>query len=172
MKRALRLLAVLNGCLIFSLGAWCLPSRAMAEEPAAVTEHQNPPSQERIDAAMRLLEIKGAREGAIKGCLAGLEQQRSINPALTESLYLALKEEMTSDENIDAFVLMLATNFAVRFATGELNELAAFYGTPLGKRLAAEETDLALEVMESGRKWGAKLGEKVDKAMLKKKDLR
>ena len=172
MKIHTRLFAGVIGCLILPISFCLLIRNATAEEATVSSQLQDPPSQERLDAATRLMEVKGARQQAITGCLAGLERQRTVNPAFSEALYLALKKEMTTDENIDALIQMLASNFAKRFTVDELDALSAFYATPLGKRIASEEANLSIAGMQAGQKWGRELGEKVDKAMLKKKDLR
>ena len=166
------LITVISGFLVLWVCSLPLPATAAGEEPAGTVAKEDQPPKESVDAALQLLKIKGSRQQAIKACLGELDQQRSTNPALTRSLYLALKEEMTSDENIDAFILLIAHNFAKRFTVEELNELSVFYGSPIGKRVASEEAGLALEGMETGRQWGMKIGQKVEKALQKNRDLR
>ena len=147
---------------------FCWSGMSKAEDPI---NWQDPPSDERLEAAKAVLEIKGARQQMKNACILGLDSQMKTNPSMSKALYEGLKQEMTKDENIDTLLSITAASLAKRFNIDELKELGAFYATPLGKRLSAEEAAIAVEGVEAGMKWGTELGGRVDKALRKKKDL-
>ena len=69
---------------------------------------------------------------------------------------------------------MLARNYAERFNEKELREALAFYRSPLGKKLVAEEPKALEETMKSADAWSRKLADEVVeklRAELKKRGL-
>ena len=53
--------------------------------------------------------------------------------------------------------------YAARFTADELNQLIAFYRTPIGHRLADEQATIGIESMRAGQIWGAEVGAQVAK---------
>lgn len=99
-----------------------------------------------------------------------MEEQRSTG-ALSKELFDGLKAEMTKPENLEVLMDSIAASMARRFSTEELDGLAAFYRTALGKRVAEEEAGLAIDGMQAGSIWGQKLGERVARNLSKSKGL-
>ncbi len=57
-----------------------------------------------------------------------------------------------------------AAIWAGRLTVGELRELAAFYATPLGRKLLAVTPETTMEALRFGQAWGARVaGEAVSK---------
>lgn len=54
--------------------------------------------------------------------------------------------------------LAISRNWAQRFSKRELKEIAAFYATPTGTKLAKQNTELIAAGLEEARKWGAEIG--------------
>lgn len=54
--------------------------------------------------------------------------------------------------------LAISRNWAQRFSERELKEISAFYATPIGTKLAKQNTELIAAGLEEARKWGAEIG--------------
>lgn len=58
---------------------------------------------------------------------------------------------------IDSIVPLYATHFS----TAELTQLKAFYDSPIGRRLIAEQGPLQQESAQLGMRWGGRIGSQV-----------
>jgi hypothetical protein len=52
----------------------------------------------------------------------------------------------------------LAPVYAARFSKAELDQLLAFYESPVGRHVAAEQPAIAQESQQLGLRWGARMG--------------
>ena len=65
----------------------------------------------------------------------------------------------------------LALIYARHFTLQELEQLTAFYRTPLGQRMANESGAIGMEASESGQRWGATLAMRVMGEMIEKGEM-
>lgn len=129
---------------------------ALATATAAVAQPAQPPDSVRAGAARQLLVLMGAADAALSVMEAQLPAQQAAMPQVpaefwTEFMSLAKRD---LGQLVEAMVPMYAT----RFSLEELGALTAFYGSPVGQRMATLQPELAKEAAAVGQQWGARLG--------------
>lgn len=136
--------------------------------PAAAQNAASPESQE---AARALVEAMGMREqvgtmlGQMRGLLVQSIQQQSPNAPQGEAArvvdeFLMPEFQARSGEIAEA----TAEIWAARLTAAELRELAAFYATPLGRKLLGAIPEVTAEALRFGQAWGARVaGEAIAK---------
>jgi hypothetical protein len=135
---------------------WGLPAQAQtAPDPQAVAH------------ARQLLLAMGAElqfDTAIKTMLGGLgEQLRRQHPAHAATISevfgrMAEKFLARKGEALD----MIAPVWAEKFNIAEMNEIAAFYKTPIGTKLLAVQPEIAQRSMMMGMSWGERIGKEAE----------
>lgn len=83
---------------------------------------------------------------------------------IPEEFWAEFKREIDAKELIN----MTAEIYAKHFTAQELDELIAFYKTPIGKKLIEKLPIITSESMEKGQAWGANLGQKVMQSLIEK----
>jgi len=82
-------------------------------------------------------------------------------PQVPEQLWEEIKQEFSADALID----MIAPVYDKYYSHEEIQELIAFYESPIGKKLV-ERTPLVMqESMAVGQKWGYEVAEKIMKKL-------
>ena len=61
----------------------------------------------------------------------------------------------------------LAAIYAHKFSTRELQEITAFYNSPIGRKRVNSQVAIITESSAIGQRWGARLGEAVAKELIK-----
>ncbi len=125
---------------------------ALATPAAAQQRPTFAPSH--MAAARDLLQAMQVEKTALASARAMLEQQLAANPAMApyRATMLEWAESLfTTPEAMDAFAAM----YAEAFPEEDLRQLAAFYRTPLGTRLASRQGEMA----RRGAEVGARLAE-------------
>jgi hypothetical protein len=151
--------------LVLALAAFAVPVCAQQPSPAALA------------AARELMEVKGVKNLVEPVAIGVIEQTKSVilqtNPGLTKDLdevgaqlraeYAPRTAELTNE---------IVRLYAQRFTEQELKEAVAFYRTPTGKKMLAEEPKILDESYVRIRQWANKLQEEVTgrvRAELKKR---
>lgn len=129
---------------------------ALATATAAVAQPAQPPDSARSGAARQLLVLMGAADAVLSVLEAQLPAQQAAMPQVpaefwTEFMSLAKRD---LGQLVEAMVPMYAT----RFGLEELAALTSFYGSPVGRRLAMLQPELAKEAAAVGQQWGERLG--------------
>jgi len=141
--------------LLLAAAAFALLAPATATaQPAASPPAIAPapaPSPSHMAAAHELLGVIRMDEAAMAGLMVSLEQQVRVNPSLGE--FRGVMEEwgwsvFTSEAAREAFAAL----YAEEFSEGDLRELAAFFRTPVGQRLAERQGRLAMRGAEVGER--------------------
>ena len=124
------------------------------------------PSASAVSTAKELLSAKGAMS-IYDPLVNGIVEKAKLvflrtNPTLSKDLnevaaklraeYAPRLAEVTNDT---------AKLYAMRFSEQELKEALAFYKSPLGRKLLAEEPAIAEQSMKSASSWAEKLSEEV-----------
>lgn len=112
----------------------------------------------------QLLKRMHAAESVLTGMEAGLESQRRTNPGIPEIFWTTFMTRAKQD--IPALLERLVPIYASRFSAAELEQLIAFYATPLGQRYAAESAPISIALAKAGQMWGAELGADVAKELV------
>jgi hypothetical protein len=97
--------------------------------------------------------------------LAGIEQgfapeaEQSNTPGLPAGFLDSVR--VRARQNIGVFVERLVPVYDSLYTAGEIDQLIAFYLTPLGQRVVATQAALAAATAEAGRQWGMELAAQV-----------
>lgn len=104
-----------------------------AAAPAAAQPGQGEPSASEVRAARELLEVSRTRENFIEAMELGMEQggMMELTPAVREALRKFMNEHLAYDDLEPDFIRL----YTDVFTEEELRGLAAFYRTPLGRRV-------------------------------------
>ena len=142
--------------LAFALVLAAFVGSAQAQQPSATA----------LTTAKELITTKGA--GAMfEPVVAGVvEQVKSVflrtNPMLSKDLNeVALKLRADYAPRGAEILNDMAKVYATRFTEQELKDALAFYKSPLGSKLLAEEPKILDEGMRSAQTWANKLSEEV-----------
>jgi hypothetical protein len=150
--------AVCAVMLAFALVLTAFVGSAQAQQPT--------PSASALTTAKELITTKGAAaifEPVVTGVV---EQVKSVflrtNPMLSKDLNeVALKLRADYAPRGAEILNDMAKLYATRFTEQELKDALAFYKSPLGSKLLAEEPKILDEGMRSAQTWANKLSEEV-----------
>lgn len=107
---------------------------------AAPAAAQGEPTPGQMAAAMDLLEASNTRENFVRGMEIGMEQggMGKLSPAVRK----ALRDFMAAHFRYEEMEPEFARAYADVFTEQELRELAAFYRTPLGRRVVETQPEI------------------------------
>lgn len=136
---------------------------AVVAGPRMAAAQQSPTS---MSLAKELIALKGAGT-MFDPLVAGVVEQAKgtflrTNPNLAKDLNevaAALRSEYGT--RLDEIHDIMARAFVERFTEQELKDAVAFYKTPLGRKLVAQETPAMEEGMSRLQKWADQLSEQV-----------
>jgi hypothetical protein len=86
-----------------------------------------------------------------------IEQQA---PALPESVKVEI-QAMFSEEALLSLMDRMVPIYAKYYTQQDMDDLIAFYDTPLGKKLSTVQPQITLESMSVAQQWAAEIGQKV-----------
>ena len=86
-----------------------------------------------------------------------IEQQA---PALPESVKVEI-QAMFSEEALLSLMDQMVPIYAKYYTQQDMDDLIAFYDTPLGKKLSTVQPQITLESMSVAQQWAAEIGQKV-----------
>jgi hypothetical protein len=87
------------------------------------------------------------------------QQHPSQTKAIEEVMALiATKFRSRKAEIVD----MVAPLYAAEFTVEELNAVAGFYATPIGKKLVEKQPGIVQKSVMMGMRWGQKIGKEVE----------
>jgi hypothetical protein len=134
------------------LGVLALPS-AIAAQGARGGSSSDP---ERLKLARRLVQASGAEDLILKSIELTIPAQRAQNPNIPAEFWDRFATRAQAD--VGMLVDSLAPVYAQRFSKAELDHLVAFYESPVGRHVAAEQPAIAQESQQLGLRWGARVG--------------
>lgn len=114
------------------------------------------PDAARLKVARRVVAASGAEDIILKNIEMGLPAQRVQNPNIPAEFWTRFATRARAD--IGTMVDSLAPVYASRFSKAELDQLLAFYESPVGRHVAAEQLAIAQESQQAGVRWGARMG--------------
>ena len=148
----IRLSAVVFSLAVAASQATAQSATAGAPPVAATT----PADPARTALARRLLEAMSAGQMMLRGIEIGIPAQKAANPGIPEIFWTEFQARAQRD--MPKFVERAVPIYANRFSKQELEQLVAFYNSPIGRRLAAESATIGAEMMRAGQMWGVELG--------------
>lgn len=104
-----------------------------------------------------MLELTGAGKLGVQVAqqmLSSFQQQFQSVPA-------EFWEKMKASVNSDEIVNMTIPVYAKYYTEEDVDQLIAFYKTPVGRKVVSVTPQIVQESMLLGREWGQKLGEKI-----------
>lgn len=131
------------------LGFVVLPSTALSQG-------RKSPDPEKLKVARQLVEASGAEELILKGIELTLPAQRAQNPKIPDEFWDRFAARARAD--VGMLVDSLGPVYAARFSKAELDQLLAFYQSPVGRHLASEQGAIAQESQQLGLRWGTRVG--------------
>jgi uncharacterized protein len=139
---------------------------ALALIAAIGSAHAQQPSAAALATAKELIAVKGGTaiyEPIVPGVI---EQARSVflrtNPALSKDLNeVAGKLRVEYAPKTTELLNEVAKLYAARFTEQELKEALAFYKTPLGRKMLAEEPAILDQSLKNAQIWANRLSEEV-----------
>jgi hypothetical protein len=111
---------------------------------------------ERVRVARRVVEASGAEDVILSTMERTIPTQRAQNPQIPAEFWDRFAARARAD--VGMVVDSLAPVYAARFSKAELDQLLAFYQSPVGRRMAAEQLAIGQESQQLGLRWGARMG--------------
>jgi uncharacterized protein len=140
-------------------------SPALAQTPPTL-----PPAPENLAAARELIQVMKATD-QFKVLLPTIMQ--ALKPAFVQG-----KPEMEKNfdailpainqvaaRRVDELAEALAIIYASNFSVGEIHDIAAFYRSPTGQKLLAQQPVIAHESMVAGQRWAQSLSSELRQAI-------
>jgi hypothetical protein len=137
---------------LFLLGIAALPAGLMAQSPAG----SGAPDADRLKVARRVVQASGAEAIILRSIELTIPAQRAQSPNIPAEFWDRFAARARAD--IGVLVDSLAPVYATRFSKAELDRLLAFYESPVGRHVIAEQPAIAQESQELGRRWGTRMG--------------
>ncbi|WP_329805218.1 DUF2059 domain-containing protein [Flavobacterium facile] len=85
-------------------------------------------------------------------------------PQVTDEFWNEFKKEVKAEDIVN----LITPIYDKYFTENEIDELIAFYNTPVGKKMTASLPSIAQESMTVGQIWGRSIGDKVIKKLKEK----
>ena len=105
----------------------------------------------------KMLQVAGTEATfsvAIKQMIGMFKEQKTEVP---DSIWNAFEAEF-ANTSMDELVTMLVPVYEKHLSEHDLQEMIAFYQTPVGKKYAEKSPFLIQESMQVGQEWGMKVG--------------
>lgn len=107
---------------------------------------------------MRLLEATGQVQQTREEMLSALKFQIAVKDGVDQEMLKEMEVVMSKKESIAKLHQIMAEAIATHFSIQDLNQLADFFESPLGKRYIENQTVIATEAAEAARTWCRMLG--------------
>ncbi len=142
------------------LAAWPVHAQNVYPDDAAVSSDK----RQRIE---QLLQVTGAlniakimSEAVTRNITNAVKQARPDIPSeamdiVAEEVNNVIAEAMVAE---GGFVDLIVPIYAKHFTNNELDELIAFYGSPVGRKTVRVMPQITREAIQIGQKWGQGLG--------------
>jgi hypothetical protein len=123
------------------------------------------PAQAGVNAARELLHASGAVDAMVAAMRANIPAQREALPQIPAEFWSAFETELVkkAPEMVDS----IAVVYAHRFSARELQDITAFYQSPIGRKLVQNQIAIISESSAIGQRWGARVGEEIARSLIK-----
>lgn len=138
--------------LLLLLGMVALPVTLVAQASAG----SGASDPERLKVARRVVQASGAEAIILKSIELTLPAQRAQNPTIPAEFWDRFLAKAQAD--VGLLVDSLAPVYAGRFSKSELQQLLAFYESPVGRHVVTEQPAIAQESQQLGLRWGTRVG--------------
>ncbi len=114
----------------------------------------------------RLLDLTKAADLAVAAMEVAIPAQRAANPRIPKEFWDEFAARARRD--MPRFIEMLVPVYDAHFSKPQLEQLVAFYQSPLGRHLTKVQPEIAVQSAQAGQKWGAELGVAVGQDLAKR----
>ena len=152
----MRISAVLLGLLLAGAPP-AISQTPNAQAGSAAAEKMVDPAKEK--SIRKLIELTRATQTMLEGMKVGLEAQKKAQPAIPDIFWEEFLKRSTA--NIDEFVTILVGVHDRNYTKEQIDQMVAFFETPLGRMMAEKQPAVALETVAAAERWGMKMGMQV-----------
>ena len=114
-------------------------------------------AKSKTDNIQTLLELTGSGKLGMQVMQNMLASFKQTYPDVPEQFW----KEFMKEVNADALIKMVIPIYEKYYTDLEIQQLIAFYQTPLGKKVILTTPQIMQESMQSGEAWGTEIAEKV-----------
>jgi hypothetical protein len=152
----MRIIAILLGLTL--VGATPVISQTPnAQSGSALAEKKVDAEKEK--AIRKLIALTHAERTMLEGMKVGLAAQKKAQPAIPEVFWEEFIKRAT--DNIGEFVTILVGVHDRHYTKDQIDQMIAFFETPLGRMMAEKQPAVALETVGAAERWGMKIGMQV-----------
>lgn len=126
---------------------------------------QTPANDAGLAAARSLLKASGAVDAMIGTMRANIPAQRQALPQVPAEFWTEFEKQMVKEAPMLAD--SIAAIYAHKFSPRELQQITAFYDSPIGRKLVSNQVAIITESSAIGQRWGARVGEAVAQGLIK-----
>lgn len=112
----------------------------------------------------QMLELSGSGKLGIQVMENMTGQFRQALPDVPGEFWEEMMKEFKAEELIDLIIPI----YKKHFTQAEIQQLIAFYKTPIGQKVTATLPIIASESMQIGQQWGQEIGQKVARRLQEK----
>jgi len=151
-----------RGAVVLCIIALTQPTRVIAQTsaPPSSAPAMDPVKLQLINAVLKESHMVDLMVQAMQ---AAAPMQRAANPAIPAAFFdrfLSAARERQSE--LGALLIPI---YDRHFTADELRQLLAFYRTPIGQKLLAEQPAITRDAMATGQQWGQRLGFEIGQKM-------
>jgi len=115
-------------------------------------------------AARELMIVSKSADMGIQMIDQLIEMQKQQNPSVGDEVWSSIRSEFNSDELINILVPIYVKNFTL----AEMNEIIAFYKSPIGQKVIDKMPAVMQEAMLAGQQWGVTILNKMTERLKEK----
>ena len=104
-----------------------------------------------------LLKITKTDQLAVQGMDQMISMFKSSNSDVSTKFWDELKKEM----DVNSLITLIVPIYDKYYSESEIEELTAFYNSPIGKKTIETLPKLTQESMVAGQQWGLEMGQKI-----------
>jgi uncharacterized protein len=166
-KRRIQMSAFKFGLLAL-LATLVIGTSVFAQQAAGGIPAPTAPDAKRMAAARHVLDVTGAAGMGEKIWPAMMQNLKQSLPSIPEEAWKSVDHDFRAFFSSDDFLNRIATIYAEAFNEDELNQLAAFYETTVGKKFVEKTPDITLKCFQVGSQAGREMMEKALKNLREK----
>lgn len=121
---------------------------------SALAEKKVDPEKER--AIRKLNPLTHAERTMLEGMKVGLDAQKKAQPDIPDVFWQEFVKRSTA--NIGEFVTILVGVHDRNYTKERIDQMVAFFETPVGRMMAEKQLVVALETVAAAERWGMKMG--------------
>ena len=152
----MRIIAILIG-LTLTTAPTVISQTPNAQAGSAVAEKKVDPEKER--SIRKLIQLTRAEQTMLDGMKIGLDAQKTAQPDIPDVFWDEFIKRATA--NIGDFVTILVGVHDRHYTKEQIDQMIAFFETPVGRMMAEKQPAVALETVAAAERWGMKMGMQV-----------